>query len=145
MNSPEDKTIDMEIKKALGGKPKEFDFERFKEKYPEQIREYQLQARARNKHTPGSNSALRFIGKLAAAAMLLTAVGLFLLDTDTPEKTADTTVSPHPASMISLVELNRVYREGGLDAVDNQYKQAHVKLGPRTSQATWITMSKESL
>ena len=145
MNSPEDKTLDKTIEKALGGTAKEFNFEAFKDRYPEQVQQYRSQVRLRESRSARPWVNLRFFAKLAVAALLLTAIGLSLLNTN---KTPDAPVmaeSRPPSSMMSLVALNRAYRQGGLDALDDQYAQAYAKLGPRPGSVTLSTLSSENL
>ena len=145
MNFPEDKTLDKQIEKALGGTAKAFNFEAFKEKYPAQVQEYQAQVRHRKRRSARPALKLRLFAKLAVAALLLIALGLSLLDTpktpDTPD--TDTAMSTPASSMVSLMALNRAYRQGGLDAIDDQYAQAYAKLGPRPGSVTLIALSSK--
>jgi hypothetical protein len=145
MNAPEDKTLDKTIEKALGGAAKEFDFEAFKEQYPEQVQQYRSQVRLRESRSARPGLNLRFFAKLAVAALLLTAVGLSLLDTNKTPDAPDTAMSAPASSMMSLMALNRAYRQGGLDAIDDQYAQAYAKLGPRPSSVTLSALSSENL
>jgi hypothetical protein len=145
MNAPEDKTLDKTIEKALGGAAKEFDFEAFKEKYPEQVQQYRSQVRPRESRSARPGLNLSFFAKLAVAALLLTAVGLSLLDTSKTPDVPDTAMSAPASSMMSLAALNRAYRQGGIDAIDDQYAQAYAKLGPRPSSVTLSALSSENL
>ena len=153
MNSPEDKTEDRTedqilenvIEKALGGTAKAFDFEAFKDRYPEQVKQYQAQVRLGKRPLAGRKVNFSIFAKLAVAAMLLVAVGVSLLDSNKHQEIPEVAVSPPPPSKISLVALNRAYRRGGLEAIDDQYEQAHAKLGPRTGSVTFSGLSNETL
>ncbi len=149
MNSPEDKTedknLDPIIEKALGGTAKEFDFEAFKDRYPEQVKQYQSQVRHEKRALPGRKVSFSFFAKLAVAAMVLVAVGVSLLNTNNHPEPPDVVVDSPPPSGISMVALNQAYRRGGLEAIEDQYEQAHAKLGPRTGSVTWSGLSNENL
>ena len=145
MNSPEDKTLDKTIEKALGGAAKTFDFEAFKQQFPEQVEQYRAQVRRSQPRSVKLGLTLRGLAKLVVAALLLTAVGLTLLDANKTPNAPDTAVSAPPSSMMSLVALNQAYRQGGLDAIDDQYAQAYAKLGPRPSSVSLSALSKENL
>jgi len=145
MNAPEDKTLDKTIEKALGGQAKEFDFAAFKEKYPEQVQQYRSQVRRRESCSARPALNLGLFAKLAVAALLLAALGLSLLDTPKKPDAPDTAMSAPASSMMSLAALNRAYRQGGIDAIDDQYAQAYAKLGPRPSSVTLSALSSENL
>ena len=147
MNAPEDKALDKTIEKALGGTAKAFDFEAFKEKHPEQVQQYRSQVRLGESRSARPTLKLRLFAKLAVAALLLTALGLSLLDTPkVPEMSMpETAISAPASSLMSLAALNRAYRQGGLDAIDDQYAQAYAKLGPRPSSVSLSALSSENL
>jgi len=76
------------------------------------------------------------ITKLAAAAVIIIAVGLFLVHRSPPEQTRDhstTEVAKAPAKMLTLGSTTMAYRRGGMDAVEKQIEKAFTMLGPRTT------------
>ena len=75
------------------------------------------------------------ITKLAAAVIII-AVGLFLVHRSPPEQTRDhstTEVAKAPAKMLTLGSTTMAYRRGGMDAVEKQIEKAFTMLGPRTT------------
>lgn len=75
------------------------------------------------------------ITKLAAAVIII-AVGLFLIHRSPPEQTRDhstTEVAKAPAKMLTLGSTTMAYRRGGMDAVEKQIEKAFTMLGPRTT------------
>jgi len=145
MNAPEDETLDNRIEKALGGAAKEFDFEAFKHRYSDQVKQYRSQFQGGMRRSARFPTRLGLIAKLTVAAMLLVGLGLLLQNGHRREGQAQVVESRYPSSMMSVLELNRAYREGGLDAIDEQYERAFAKLGPRTSSMAWSTLSIENL
>ncbi len=76
------------------------------------------------------------ITKLAIAAVIIIAVGLFLVHRSPPEQTRDhstTEVAKAPAKMLTLGSTTMAYRRGGMDAVEKQIEKAFTMLGPRTT------------
>lgn len=132
MNAHNDKTLEETINGAFGGQAKEFDFDAFKDRYPEQVEQYRLQTQGQMRRFTRFPRGLGLIAKLAVAAMLVVCLGLLLQNGQVREAPPEVVITEHPSSMMSVLALNRAYREGGLDAVDDQYEQAYAKLGPRT-------------
>jgi len=76
------------------------------------------------------------ITKLAAAAVIIIAIGLFLVHQGLSEQTRDhstTEVAKAPAKMLTLGSTTMAYRRGGMDAVEKQIEKAFTMLGPRTT------------
>jgi len=74
------------------------------------------------------------ITKLAAAAVIIVAIGFFIFQASITER-ADTgkisIVTRSPAEMLTLMSLTAAYRQGGIEAVDKQCDKAFEMLGPR--------------
>lgn len=122
----DNKDIDNLIQNALGTNNSELDFQAWKDANKDEIEQYSQQT---------TQSPLRQIltsryTKMAAAAVILIIAGIFVQTMQSNNQT--TTTVPRPAAMMSRLQLNIAYAQGGLDAVDNQYKKAYAKLGPRT-------------
>ena len=145
MSTHNDKTLEDTITGALGGQGKEFDFEAFKDRYPEQVKQYRLQTQGDMRKFSGFPQRLRLITRLAVAAMLLVCLGLLLKNANKREGQPKVVASQSPSSMMNVLALNRAYREGGLDAIDDQYEQAYAKLGPRTSSMSLSSVFTENL
>ncbi len=82
--------------------------------------------------------------KLAAAAVIILAISFFIAPQGPDEQADTTTVSKatkSPAEMMTALSLERAFRRGGINAVENQCEQALKLLGPRTASLS----SKELL
>ncbi len=78
------------------------------------------------------------ITKLAAAAVIIVAIGLFIAYQDSRkiEPAQVVSVSKSPAEMLTAASLNTAYRRGGIEAVERQCDEAMEKLGPRQRKIT---------
>lgn len=74
------------------------------------------------------------ITKLAAAAVIVIAVGFLVIHTrPRPQTRTDgaSQAAKTPGEMLTVLSLNIAYRQGGMDAVEKQYEKAFKILGPR--------------
>lgn len=75
------------------------------------------------------------IPKLAAAAVIVIAVGFLVIHTRPRPQTrtdgASQAAKKTPGEMLTVLSLNIAYRQGGMDAVEKQYEKAFKILGPR--------------
>ncbi len=78
------------------------------------------------------------ITKLAAAAVIIVAIGLFIAyqDSRKQESAQVVSVSKSPAEMLTVASLNMAYRHGGIEAVERQCDEAIEKLGPQPAKIT---------
>ena len=80
----------------------------------------------------GKSSSLK--PKLAAAAMIVVIVGLFLITHDRDQQKElprSPVVTQSPAEMLTAISLKMAYRRGGIEAVEKQCETAFKMLGPR--------------
>lgn len=141
----EDKKLEDKIKGGLGGTERPFDFEAFKQRYPDQVSLYQAQVQRKRNQPFRLRLQLGRCVKLAVAALVLVTVGISLMNMDQTEvKAPPPRHEPAPSTM-SVFALNRAYRAGGLDAIDEQYEKAFAKLGPRTSSMALSNVLNERL
>ena len=135
-----DKWLDDLISKTINtGKP-EFDAEKWKKKYPEEFQT--LRSRA----VKASAHSIRWAGilksptvKLAAAAVIIVAIGFFVILISPDKKVENIDVAEFtksPTDMQTILSLNIAYRQGGIEAVDIQCKKAIEMLGPRPAEIT---------
>ena len=134
----EKNNLDNIIKSALGTNKSKLDFQAWKQNNQPEIEQF------RSRQI--SQSPLRAIltnrfTKAASAAVILIAAGLFVQMLDLNHNSPIPVTSP--AAMISRLQLNRAYAQGGMDAVDNQYKKAYEKLGPRTGEISMNSLYNE--
>ncbi len=98
----------------------------------------------------GRSSVARMIlrsrtAKLAAAAAVIIALGLLVIQSNPPEQTHAPTgnIAKSPTEMLSAMSLSMAYRQGGMEAVDRQCRTAMEMLGPRPKEMTIETMLAE--
>jgi hypothetical protein len=99
----------------------------------------------------GSSSAARMTlrsraAKLAAAAAIIIAVGLLVIQSKPPEQAHAPTrkVAKSPAKMLSVMSLNIAYRRGGIEAMDDQSNKAFEMLGSRPAKVSIRELLTES-
>jgi hypothetical protein len=140
MNKHKDSWLDELISRAINTKKPEFDSEKWKQKFPKELK--MLISRA-EKTSPAavrlSDILKKPITKLAAAALIILTIGFFMIHLGSGEKvdTADvTTVTKSPAELLTVASLNMAYRRGGIEAVEIQCDEAVDKLGPQPAKIT---------
>jgi len=132
-----EKWLDELISRVINEGEPQFDAEKWKQKYPEEFQ--LLKSRAGQ---PSSvyqvsiwTAAFRSrITKLAAAAVIIIAVGLFLVHRGPGEQVKPTEVAKvtkSPAEMMTAMSLTFAYRRGGINAVEKQCDKACELLWPR--------------
>ena len=137
-----EKWLDELISQAINEGEPQFDAEKWKQKYPEEFQ--LLKSRAGQ---PSSvyqvsiwTAAFRSrITKLAAAAVIIIAVGLFLVHRGPDEQIKPTEVAKaakSPAEMMTMASLNIAYRQGGIEAVEEICDRAFKMVGPRPAEIT---------
>ncbi len=84
--------------------------------------------------------------KLAAAAAIIIAVGLLVIQSNPPEQAHAPTgnVAKSPAEMLSVMSLTMVYRRGGIEAMDDQSNEAFEMLGSQPTEVTVQELLAES-
>lgn len=81
-----------------------------------------------------------------AAAMIIVAIGLFVVHRGPNERPATAEIpraAKSPGEMMTAISLNLAYRRGGIEAVDRQCKEAIEMLGPRPAELTVEKMLTE--
>lgn len=137
MNKKKDeKWLDELISRTINTTKPQFDVEKWKQKYPE---EFQLLASRARQASPRQPNIWRTIlkspiTKLAAAAVIIVAIGLFIAHRGPGEQPGAPKVSQvakSPAEMMTAISLTMAYRRGGIEAVEEQCEKALKMLGPR--------------
>jgi hypothetical protein len=131
--------LDELISKTINtGKP-QFDVEKWKQKYPDEYQKL-ISRRERAASSLRPNIMKVIFSKpavqLAAAAAVIVVVGLLLsrdrLEPNIPaEKPA--LMAKSPARMVSMASMRMTYQRGGMDALDQQFRDTLDVLGPRSS------------
>lgn len=134
-----EKGLDELISKAIDTSEPKFDAEKWKQKYPGQ---FQSLVERRSQRSSASRVGVlsmvlkRRMVKLAAAAVIIVAIGFFIVHQQ-PSEQADTTivskVTKSPTEMLTVASLNIAYRKGGLEAVEAQFEKALYKRIPQPS------------
>ncbi len=133
-----EKRLDELISRTINTEKPRFDAEKWKQKYPVEFQT--LLSRAAKGDSARQPGILKVIlksplTKLAAAAVIIVAISFFIAPQG-PDEQADTTVSKatkSPVEMMTALSLERAFRRGGIEAVENQCEQALKLLGTRTA------------
>ncbi len=131
----DDKRLDEVISRTINSVKPEFDAEKWKQKYPEEFQ--MLRSMSEGETRTRRPSIWRAvcqspITKLAAAAVIIVGIGLAIHfgpgeKVDTPIVTE---VAQSPIEMMTAMSLERAFRRGGIEAVENQCKEAYKPIGP---------------
>ena len=132
-----EKRIDELISRTINTEKPQFDAEKWKQKYPD---EYQaLLSRAAKGDLSRQPTILKVILKsplikIAVAAVIILAVSFFSThqNPDKQEQPKITEVTKSPVEMMTAISLERAFRRGGIEALENQCEQALKLLGTRT-------------
>ena len=99
----------------------------------------------------GKSSAARMIlqsraARLAAAAVIVIAVGLLMIQSNPPgqELPPIRKVAKSPADMLSAISLNMAYRRGGIEELDNVAGQAFEMLESKPEKVSLRELLTES-
>ena len=133
-----EKRIEELISRTINTEKPQFDAEKWKQKYSD---EYQLLlSRAAKGDSGGHPTILKAIlksplTKICAAAAIILAVCFFSTRQipDEKEQHKITEVTKSPVEMMTSISLERAFRRGGIEAVENQCEQALKLLGTRTA------------
>ncbi len=149
MNERKDERwLDDQLRRAIRGDTPRFDAQAWKQKHSEEYRK--LVARGKQRvgwglpHRDLTGRRLWWgkphptvIAKLAVAAAVAVAIGLFVLNHSVtePEKPTVPTrqVARSPAGMMSMMALRMAYEQGGFDGLDRQLQNTLDEFGPRSS------------
>ncbi len=139
----DEKWLDSQLQRAINGSTPAFDAQAWKQKHSE---EYRILMSRRGESKPSAFSAGRtvqvilgsWIGRLAVAAVIAVAVGLFVLSRgghgpDEPPVPPGPMAHSSPANMMSMMSLRMAYQRGGFDAVDRQLQDTLDEFRPRSS------------
>lgn len=130
------------ICRTINTEKPQFDAKKWKQKYPE---EYQaLISRSNKSASSGQPNIWRMIfgkpaAKLAAAAAVIVVVGLLLSrGRHNPNSPAakPPLIAQSPAKIVSMASMRMAYQRGGMDALDQQFRDALNILGPRSSSVS---------
>ena len=129
-----EKWLDELISRTINTEKPQFDAEKWKQKYPDEFQSLVWRSKqSASSHQPNiwriiSRSP---ITKLAAAAVIIVAIGFFIVH-QRPSEQADTItvskVTKSPVEMMTAISLTIAYRKGGIEAVDKQCEQAFEKV-----------------
>jgi hypothetical protein len=85
-------------------------------------------------------------GKLAIAAAILIAAGIFLagrFGVTQPTPGPQPAAVPSPAQMVSMISLSAAFSHGGMEGLDKQCDRALETLGPRPSTVSVQELLKD--
>ncbi|MHC4098998.1 MAG: hypothetical protein ACYSWZ_19265 [Planctomycetota bacterium] len=133
----DEKWLDELISRTIDSRKPEFDAEKWKQKYPEEFQ--MLQSMSKQESPTRRPSIWRIvrhspITKIVAAATIIVAIGFFIVHQRPSEQDDTTTVSKvtkSPVEMMTAISLERAFRRGGIEAVEEQCRKAFRPIGPR--------------
>jgi hypothetical protein len=133
--------LDELIRRTINTEKPQFDAEKWKEKYPD---EYQALISRKNKSASHKLNIWKVIfgkpaAQLTAAAAVILVVGLLLSrDRQQPNIPAEkpALIAQSPAKIVSMASMRMAYQRGGMDALDQQFRDALDILGPRSSSVS---------
>lgn len=134
--------LDDLIFRTINTEKLQFDAEKWKQKYPDEYRT--LISRREKAVSPQQPKIWRIIiGKpvvqLAAAAAVIVVVALLLSrgkqNPNTPAANPEHKAQS-PAKIISIASMRMAYQQGGMDALDKQFRDTLDVLGPRSSSVS---------
>jgi hypothetical protein len=131
----DEKWLDELISRTINTEKPHFESEKWKQEYPD---EYQaLLSRADKRGQPSIwRMIIRHpIAQLAAAAVIIVAVGLLFIEQDRQAPNG-TEISPRPIAQsavkkMSLMSLKMAYQRGGFDALDRQFRETLNAMEPQ--------------
>lgn len=143
MNERKDeKWLDEQLRRVVEGTTPVFDARAWKQKHRDEYQE--LLSRGRMARESASRvSPVRvvlgsWIGKLAVAAAVALAVGLFVIGRNGHEPSGrieppGPVAASSPVKMMSMMSLRTTYQKGGLEALDRQLHDTLDEFRPRSS------------
>ncbi len=158
----DEKWLDEQLKRAVGGATPAFDAQAWKRKYAD---EYEALV-ARSKQAVGwglphhnhqdardrwgkPHPTVRILrspfGKLAIAAAIVATLGVFLVGRFGPGPDGPTARpdSASPAQMVSMISLSAAFQQGGMEGLDKQCDRALERLGPRPNRVSVQELLKD--
>ena len=142
--------LDELIARTINTEKPQFDAEKWRQKYCDEYRTLgSRRERAASARQPGIWRAIfgKPVVQFATAATVIVAVGLlFIRDRQDPNgPTAKPPLIVHsPAKMISMASMRVAYQRGGLDALDEQFRDALDVFGPRSSSVSIRELLEDS-
>lgn len=137
MSKRNEKWLDEQLKKTIDSGKVEFNGEQWKRKYSAEYQE--LISRARTRPNVQRFSWMRPLVRIAAVIAIAAFVILFSHNrfNRRAEQTVPVFVEDgSPTKMLSVMSLSLAYRQGGLDAVDEQSKKAFKMLGQKNTNVS---------
>ena len=136
-----EKRIEELISRTINTEKPQFDAEKWKQKYPQ---EYQaLLSRASKRDLSHQPTILKLIlksplTKIAAAVVIILIVSFFSTHRDPAkqEQPGIVEAAKSPVEMMTAISLERAFRRGGIEAVEEQCKQAYKPIRPRLESSS---------
>ncbi len=148
MNDNNDKWLDDLLSKTVNTVKPQFDAEKFKQKFPDELQILQ----SRNSKQPQRLFSLRSIfndpfSSFATAAVLILMVGIFVFfsvskDDSIPHKKLISEKSH--IELLTSTSLMNAYLEGGMEAVDEQNRKAAKMLNRKSEEITIHELLEEN-
>lgn len=136
-----EKWLDELISRTINTTKPEFDVEKWKQKYPEEFQILQsLSGQDSSRRQPSVWRIVRQspITKLAAAAVIIVAIGFFIAHRGPREQepVQIAKADKSPAELMTLMSLHFAYRQGGIEGVEEICDKAFKRVGPRPARVS---------
>ena len=134
-----DKWLEEIISKTINSGKPQFDVEKFKHKFPEEIQQLQSRANKPAKKFQGLFILKRPVIKFAAAAAIILITGLFIYKPKTEDNENKATITNEfktPSELLTSTSLMNAYLKGGMEAVDEKNRQAAKMLNQKPEDIT---------
>lgn len=130
-----EKWLDELISRTINSGRPEFEAEKWKQKYPEELQMLRSMTKQDSPtHQPSIWQIVRHspITKIAAAAVIIVGIGLFFIFVHRrPGEQNGQRIVESPIQMITAISLERAFQRGGIEAVEDQCREAFRPLGLR--------------
>jgi hypothetical protein len=135
------KKIDELISRTINTQQPRFDAEKWKQKYSEEYKTLLL--RSTRGDSARQPKKLRVIlqsplTKIAAAALIILGISFFITQrtVNKQEQHRIAKVNTYPVEMMTAISLERAFRLGGIEAVEEQCKQAFKQIAPQRESSS---------
>ncbi len=139
MNKKNDKWLNDLISRVINTEKPQFDEKKWQQKYPDEFQTLQSRAAKVSTSFLWTSILKSPIVKFAVAAVIILAIGLFMIlyNQDTKNENVDVTeFTQPPAKMLTMRALKIAYYNGGIEAVETQCDNAIEKLGLKSKKIT---------
>jgi len=124
--------LDNQLQRAINGSTPRFDAEVWKQKHRDEYQTLLARGSRDVRSRWGKPHPTVWVVRLAVAATIAVAVGLFLIGRNGPSRPPGP-VPPSSTRIMSMMSLRTAYQQGGFEALDQQLQDTLDEFRPRSS------------